>query len=150
MVRRIVRSWSFLWWSAIVVVSYWMLHVFPTASFWIEHHSVRVADTDLGQPIVMLVDREVKRPFSGSWTVTLRRFETQGPVIRCTAEGTADYQPGSMFPEPLDLDWWTDGQCRINEPGQYAITTTWVIDPYWVAGDRTSQPITSNVFEVRK
>lgn len=89
--------------------------------------SAFVGDTLLGQPVYMSVDREIHRPFLGSYYVAVREFPSRTLVCRA-ADGPLQYRADSELPEELTLSWWADnGGCsgKDLEPGQYIIETTW-------------------------
>lgn len=95
----------------------------------------------------MTVDREIKRPFRGSWQVTLRQWDGAGWVTWCNAQGASNYRPDSRFPKDLSLQWWTNGQCHPVPQGRYKVTTTWVIkDIPWMPEKTVTAD--SNIFEV--
>lgn len=106
------------------------LAAFP-ASFWFEVRNVRVADTVAGATPLMAIDREIRRPFEGEWTVTVlrKRQDGEGFFSFCTAKGAADYHPSNRLPQgpDLTLDWWIwPTKCPL-PPGLYKIRTHWLI-----------------------
>jgi len=148
MVRRLVSSWIFTWAAFLCVGAWWALHVLPRAEHWVQFGNMVVADVPLGDSVIMDVDRIIRRAAFGEWTVVLRRQQASGWNVHCTAEGQGDYFPGAALPDPLTLEWWTEGQCEPKLPGLYFITTTWTFYPEWVAGPRVSLPLVSNTFRV--
>ena len=148
MVRRIVNSWIVIWVALMLVATWWGLHIFPRSGHWVEFRSMVVADAPLGDPVIMQVDRTIHRPTFGDWHVVVRRQLAGGWGIDCTASGASDYFPGSALPDPLTLEWWTEGQCALTQPGLYFVTTTWTFRPEWVAGPRVSPPLVSNTFRI--
>jgi hypothetical protein len=121
----------------------------PPATYWFEARAMVIPDVVEGRPIVMLVDREIRRPALGNWQVTVRRFnEGRGSIVYCNAHGSANYSPQAELPEPLTLDWWTEGKCPPLTPGEYVVTTRWAFEPQWTIGDRRSAPLISNAFTV--
>ena len=149
MVWRIVTGWKVTLVSFLAVASWWALQVFPTASFYFTANHMMVPDSPQGADVVLFVDREIKRPVYGRWTVTVRRYEGEGWSLACPpARGSSDYFPQASLPDPLTLAWWTDGQCEISDPGRYFITTTWAFEPRRLPGVRQSLPLVSNVFTV--
>ncbi len=128
-----------------------MLLVLPPlmwpVTFWFDVNSVSVASAPAGSSLHMTVDREIKRPFRGSWQTTIRQWDGSGWVTRCNAQGASNYRPDSKYPRDLSLQWWTDGQCHPIPHGRYKITTTWVIgDIEWMPEKTIT--VDSNVFEV--
>lgn len=101
----------------------------PTSD-WFEVRSVVVADTSVGVPPTMTVDREVKQPFRARWLVDVEQEQPSGRfVVRCTSAGANNYSLGNDLPVPLDLDWWTYPMaCTPSEPGRYRVETTWLIE----------------------
>lgn len=118
-------------WKVFVVAALcwcvWAAITFWPVSRWLEVPSVRVADTQLPQPVLMIVDRRIRSEFRGQWTVEIRRQLSGAWVLACTASGAAWYRPSSALPDPLTLDWWTDRQCAVKDAGVYRVDTTWRI-----------------------
>lgn len=148
MVQAIAKSWSFAIIMFISVASWWALQVLPPALWWYDAKSMIASDAKLGEPVVMYVDREIKRPVFGEWDVILRRRFEDGWVIVCVAPGTSYYRPNSSMPRPLTLDWWTADQCRPDAPGLYFVSTIWTFDPAWLPGKRKTSPLVSNTFRI--
>ena len=149
MVWRIVTGWKATLAAFLAVAAWWALQVFPTASFYFTANHMMVPDSPQDADVVLFVDREVKRPVYGRWTVTVRRYEGEGWSLACPpSRGSSDYFPQASLPDPLTLAWWTDGQCTISEPGRYFITTTWSFEPRRFPGTRQSAPLVSNVFTI--
>lgn len=122
-----------------------------TATYWYENRSVGIANTIEGEPIILTVDRTVKRAFSGSYTVLLRHVSNG--VIQCEAGGALRYKPGTELPDPVTLAWWawSDTRCAGPNvpPGTYTVETCWTIhNPWAILPDKTICGV-SNVFEVR-
>jgi hypothetical protein len=128
---------------------WWAAQVLPTAAFWFDARTMVVPDAPLSADVVLVVDREIKRAVYGRWTVTVRRQTEDGWTLACPpSRGSSDYNPKASLPDALTLDWWTDGQCAISEPGRYFITTTWTFEPRRLPGTRTTAPLVSNVFTI--
>lgn len=125
-----------------------LIVVAAPASFWLRVSAIRVADTEEGTPPALDVDREIRRDFAAEWIATVRRAVDHGGfIVACTATGKNDYRVKSELPGRLDLDWWTDPvKCNLT-PGEYILTTRWIIDvpTPW---DKVVS-ITSNVFTIR-
>jgi hypothetical protein len=148
MVWQLISSWLTAWLAALAVALWWGLHIFPRSEHWAEFRSMVIADAPVGDSVVMSVDRSIYRPVFGEWVVVVRRQRDDGWAVYCTAQGQSDYQPDAVFPYPLTLNWWTEGQCSLNNPGLYFVTTTWTFYPGWVAGPRVSPPLVSNTFRI--
>lgn len=98
-------------------------------SYWFDVRTVHVNDSRVGEPITMLVDRDVKESFLGMYYVTIHKWKTNGPSAYCRMQGGPwEYKKGAVYPVPLTLLWWTEGSndCARPPPGQYQITTRWV------------------------
>jgi hypothetical protein len=120
---------------------------FPT-DWWFDARSMAVQDVASGAPVVLSVDRIIRRPFVGQWSVNVRRAtDSGGWEIICAATGGGSYRPDAALPEPLTLDWWTNGQCTDLPPGQMYITTVWWLDMV-VFGAIPTPALESNVFTV--
>ena len=146
-VSAMFSSWAVFGVSALWLALLVALYAWP-ASWWLDLRSVNIAGTTQGKPLLMLVERDVHRHFRGRWYATVRQWDGAGWIAYCNAAGVSNYVPESRFPRPLDLEWWTAGQCHQLPPGRYRITTSWLIEtPAWVP-DKTVT-VDSHVFEVR-
>lgn len=129
---------------AAVLLGLWL---WPTW-YWFEVHTLFINDAKVGQPITMLVDREVKRGFNGEFQITVHRW--QGGLVSYCSPGwsnSRDYVPGAVYPMPLTLDWWTDGKCYPLPAGQFQVTTRWRLIMPWPVPDK-ELVVRSNVFKV--
>jgi hypothetical protein len=120
MVRRVVHwasRWSVTLGALMAVVLWWAASVLPPSSFWFVARSMVVPDSVVGSDTVLLVDREIRRPVYGDWTVTVRKRAGDGWVLHCVATGGGDYSPLASLPDPLTLDWWTLDQCPGSDRG---------------------------------
>jgi len=143
-----IAKWLFGWgptFGALLVVSIAYGAMNWPASWWFRNVVTFVHDAQIDEPVFMEVNREIRRPFFADWSVIVRRLEIGGWTIVCTAHGKGDYLPGSTLPDPLALEWWTDGQCSYPPPGRLYLTTIWRIQ-----GPTGPRPVvvTSNIFEV--
>lgn len=147
MMRSFMRSRAVVVIAAILVLVTGVRAVFPTW-YWFEPRSMHVAAAVAGQPVAMAVDRIIRRPFTGQWSVTVRRATpSAGWEIVCAASGGGDYRPDAVFPDPLTLDWWTAGACDTLPPGQMQVSTVWWLD-MGILGAIPTRPLESNVFTV--
>lgn len=111
------------------VLAYWLTYALPPASHWLRAGPILAFDAPVGSHVVLEIDREIRRPFTAQWRVLVRRFEpSQGWVVVCAASGGGDYRPDAALPQPLTLDWWTDGQCPHPPEGRIMVSTVWRID----------------------
>lgn len=117
------------------------------ASSWLSYRSVTVDNVHLGAPITMTADREIVRPFLGSWTATVKEWRGEWQSRGCSGRGTADYTPDSRLPRDLNLSWWMGPVCSTLPVGKYKLITTWVIN---LPGPMPDKRVTieSNVFEI--
>ena len=146
---RALRTWKAAI-AAFVFMVVWLAALnLPRADYWFVPISMIVPDVPHEGDVILFVEREIRRPAVGRWVVTVRRATEGGWTLHCPpAHGQSDYKPDSIFPEPLTLEWWTEGQCSVTEPGRYFISTTWWFDPDWLPGERRTPPLVSNVFTV--
>lgn len=118
-----------------------------SGSRWLDVVSVTVADSKVGEPVIMRVSRTIYSRFHASWIVSVRRVDHDGLELACVSTGESDYLPEAKLPDPLTLNWWTyPVQCKL-QPGRYRIDTVWRIDPQGYPSKIVSA--SSNVFEVR-
>lgn len=125
------------------LMCYAVLKLWP-ASFWMTVERAVVFDSQEEAPIYMSVDRKIHWPFYGEWHVIVRRVTHDGVEVTCTAHGAGDYRTDAVLPDPLTLDWWTDGKCPTAEAGYYFVTTIWEIDPWLFPPKRIEE--TSNTY----
>lgn len=138
------RRWSqvlILLWGAFFIS--WAI----PASFWLDVGQIKVYDSKAGEPIRMEVSREIHRPFSGEWSVLVRKKRGEHWIVVCPGYGMVNYRPDAELPDPLTLEWWTDGACPALAAGTYLLTTSWVLYPAYLP--RKMVQITSNEFTVR-
>lgn len=142
------------WPVALGVVGVPLLLIFMwPMSWWLDIRTVHVNDAVFGQDITMLVDRDVKRDFYGTFSVTVYRWTNNGPEAYCSVKGREwDYKTGAVYPVPLTLYWWTDHdvKCSHLPPGQYQITTRWVNLSSLLPLPSKTLTVTSNIFTVSR
>jgi hypothetical protein len=141
-------SWPFTILAFSIFVGIEGAKLFPTAGYWFTVASVKIDNTRVGQSIFMDIDRTIKRPFTAEWSVVVRKVTTEKEIV-CTANGISDYQVQAKLPDPTTLDWWSAGDCNsIKEPGEYQITTVWILSPQWRILGQREVIVESNIFTV--
>lgn len=145
---RTVADWlyRYRWWPWLVTILLLPLMLWP-ASYWLDVQAIVVRSAQVGQPLSMVVDREVRRPFLGNWHVTIRQWDGAGWLTWCNASGKSNYRKDARYPKDLALQWWTDGQCHPLPPGRYKVTTAWTIQNEGLVPDKIVVA-DSNIFEV--
>jgi len=136
-------------WNQVLILLWGLFFVswtFP-ASWWLDVSRVKVFDSEVGQPVRMEADREIRRPFSGEWSAIVRRKRGAHWIVACPSFGMGDYRMDAELPEPLTLEWWTDGACPALTAGTYLLTTSWTIYPTYLP--KKWVQITSNEFTIR-
>lgn len=139
-------------WPVFLFMSAWLaawagLHLMP-GRWWLDVNYIQVANAAAGQPVSMIVDREIRHEFYGAWSVHLRREKgTAGWETIACGTGANTYRTTSLLPTPVTLDWWTEGECDSLPPGRYQISTQWIIYPGSLWPPKTIS-VLSNVFEV--
>ncbi len=113
---------------AVWLIAYLGVHLWP-ASFWFEVRTVQVQETLENTPILMVVDREIKRPFVAEWVATVRRVSPTKLEPFCSGSGRNDYSPVQDMPEVPTLEWWTGGKCPTLPAGDYIVDTVWTVEP---------------------
>lgn len=146
MVQLIRRQLIFI--LALLWLGFWSLAQYWPPSWWLEVRAVRVFDGPAMAEVVMDVDRIIHRDFVANWSALVRRWDGDGWTVYCTATGFGNYRPDATLPDPVTLNWWTNGKCPTLGTGRYLITTIWTIhaDPL---PDKIIQT-DSNVFEIRQ
>lgn len=132
---------SVLWISVLVLIQFW------PASWWMEVQSVHVADTKAGDPVVMHVQREIHRDFSGTWGVSVRVMDAGKGFVACSASAISGYKEGADLPDALTLSWWTNGHCNTLPVGVYIVQTVWQVHGDGILPAKTITA-TSNLFKV--
>ena len=132
---------SVLWISVLATVQLW------PASWWMEVQSVHVKDTKVGDPILMHVQRDIHRDFSGTWGVSVRVMDAGKGYVVCSESVVSGYQKGADLPDTLTLSWWTNGQCNTLPVGVYIVQTVWQVHGSGILPAKTINA-TSNLFKV--
>lgn len=146
MIRTAINYLSFIFAGVLLLAAAAVAHFWP-ASYWLEVRSIRVFDSKVGAPVVMAVDRTIKRDFQANWVSTIKRLDRGKWVSYCTADATTNYDRRATLPDPLFLQWWTFPGCHPLPAGKFILRTTWRIEvdglvpDKWVTED-------SNIFEV--
>lgn len=139
-------------WPVFILMSAWLLlwagvHIMP-GRYWLDVRYIQAKNSAAGQAISFIVDREIRHTFYGEWTVSLRRaIGDQGYVSVPCGRGATTYRPDAALPNPVTLEWWTDGACATLPVGRYQISTQWIIYPGWLWPPKTIS-VLSNVFDV--
>lgn len=133
---------SFVW-----LVGYFIGLLWP-ASYWMEIKSIKVKDADAGRPVLMYVDRDIRRDVSANWSVSVREISKSGGIrLACSAGQLSDYKTTAKLPDVLTLGWWTNGRCETLPAGHYIVNTTWAINAPYLPDKVIERQ--SNIFEVR-
>jgi hypothetical protein len=137
--------------AVVLLIPVAIVAIWP-ASWWFTVDTVHVNDSRVGEQITMLVKREAKRPFVGTYYVTVHKWTANGPEAYCRTQGGPwEYKKQSTYPPTLTFKWWTEDapSCRgLNSaPGQYKVTTRWVIHGDWLFPNK-SITVESNIFNV--
>ena len=145
--RNLVESTLLFWTVVLGFASLITVHLWP-AAFWLEVKDVKAGPARAGEDVPMVVARTIKHPFLGTWTATIRKWDGDGWVVYCAAQGTAQYETGAELPNHLTLDWWTAGRCPFLPAGNYTVGTLWQINPLMPFLPAKSVSAQSNIFEV--
>ncbi len=98
--------------------------IMPRTSDYFEVVSVEA--NRVGDTAEMAVERYIYSPIVMEYTVRVMRDRPDGLSMVCVSHGGPfEYQPRAILPEPLTLDWWTDGDCKTIPEGPVQIITTW-------------------------
>lgn len=144
----------------IALILYIIFSFVPTASFWYTTHSIATTQATYhqGDKIYLLVDRDIYHSFFGSWTVTIRKYDTEGTFSYCTANsnGFQKYDANATIKIDKDengivkgtpLSWWASTNPSCWGPklpkGNYYIETCHTINVP-VVNDRKTCSKTNN------
>ena len=79
-----------------------------------------------GGKVLLHVSRQIHAPITIAYAVRVFTMTREGAVLICAAQGGPfRYRTDAVMPNPVTLDWWTNGQCPDAPPGQVQIETTW-------------------------
>jgi hypothetical protein len=79
-----------------------------------------------GQTAILYVDRVIKTPLMMSFDVRVFEVRPEGAWLVCVAAGGPyNYRPDAILPNPVTLEWWTNGACNKLPDGDVQIETTW-------------------------
>lgn len=143
---RAAQSWG-VFWLAAAFLTFKVVTILWPASWWLDVRRVLVFDGLADAAVIMDVDRTIHRSFLADWSVIVRRYGDGAWTVTCTARGTSDYKPEAALPDPLTLDWWTDGRCPTLERGRYMVSTIWTVRGEYGLPDKVIQTA-SNVFTI--
>lgn len=123
------------------------------ARWFIEVDRVLIGDSHDGTAPQVMSFRTVHRPFTGDFTVYVRRFmddQVSAPYCIAHAQRPFTYFPAHGPLANIDLDWWMEippnPPCPWT-PGRYIATTEWrILLPFDIVLTATA---TSNVFAIQ-
>lgn len=118
------------------------------ASWWFEVRSIEVADAPSGVCPIMVVDRTIRHPADGTYSVEVERVTSDPGVLPITTtraigndglliprrRGGSTYTPDDQLPVPMSFDWWLFDEkderpvCPLPD-GRYVIDTRWEFVP---------------------
>jgi hypothetical protein len=111
--------------SGIAVVTGAELLPRPALADYFEVSQFEVIRTDEGPQV--LFDRKIKAPIVMGFTVRVMERRGDGYLQTCKMEAAPfQYSPQAQLPDPITLDWWTDGECADLPDGPARIYTTWL------------------------
>lgn len=114
-------------------------------SDWFIANEIHIPPHVEGENPFMTYDREVLKPFVGTWVVDIRAVGVKTAAV-CTGSGTSKYEPDEPVPaNGVTLSWYIGKDCKL-PPGEYVAETDWEIRPegYPTKHERR----VSNVFQV--
>lgn len=98
-----------------------------TLATYFEVHSIEAIRD--GNTAILVVDRDIHAPIDMAYTVRVMSVNGTGVTQFCKSESnTFRYLPTAQLPDPITLDWWTNGACPTLPDGPAQIITTW--EPY--------------------
>lgn len=112
--------------AALVLLGLGVAHWWPT-SWWMEVRRIAVLPGRAGEPVVLMVDRIIHRPFHAQWHLRVWRHDMAAEEVACEASGGGDYRPTARLPPTVTLRWYSAGECDVLPAGRYSMTVTWRI-----------------------
>lgn len=87
-----------------------------------------------GSTAIFKVNREIHQPITMSYTVRVMVDKGGRWHQSCFATASPfEYSPDAILPDPIKLDWWTNGDCTTLPEGRVQIWTTWTPQLYGLA-----------------
>lgn len=153
--QSIARELRVLIVAALLAGTYSAVVAVPV-SWWLDVRSVEVASAATPAEVTLKVNRAIRRAFSGSFVVTVRR-NPGGSFVCSTGSSTPiNYRPHAEMPDPLYLWWWLGSKASLAScddfvPGGYLLETCWtVLRPFWGLVPEKTWCIDSNGFKIGK
>lgn len=145
-ITNLLRSNVAFAFSIMFLLTIGTVHLWPT-SWWFQVNTFTVPTAKAGQPVEIILDRRIRRPFFAEWSVVVQRWDNTGWAIYCEAHGTNNYRVDAILPTPVTLEWWSATECVSLSAGRYLIDANWVIKGGLLPDKIVT--LASNVFEVR-
>lgn len=116
------------------------------ATDWFSVRNISVPDFIEGDDPIIIYDRDIKKPFSATWSVEAHGATASTNYAICTGSGTNKYEPGETLPESgVKLSWFIGKECSLPE-GAYNLEVNYEIRP---AGYPPKvYTATSNIFNI--
>lgn len=102
-------------WGAVAMLALIAAAIWWPASWWYSLDSVLVTDEYIATGArIIEVDRTIRRPFVGRWTVE-EQLKRQDGLYTTVQEcrGYARYSPDKAPPDPATTAWWKGNQCSF-------------------------------------
>lgn len=113
---------------------------------WFVVRNVSVPDFMEGADPLIVYDREVYKPFNGTWNVDIRKVSGGTQFNICIGSGVSSYKPSEKLPAAgVLLSYFVGKKCDL-PPGTYIMEATWELRPPGYPIKETS--FTSNQFQV--
>lgn len=126
MVARVNKALN--WLVLLPLAIYLALHWTLSFDRYYEAGGIEVIQPAVPGEITLAYNGGPKAQFVGSYSVTIRKFETR--EVACeTGSSRFRYTPDSERPDPITMRWWSGGApaCINLAPGIYVMETCWTI-----------------------
>lgn len=116
----------------IMSLNYWndrARHLEPSER-WMTVSKLEVADHQVGEDAVVILNREILQNFTASWIAEVHEQQEEPDRFAraCWGNGINDYAQGETLPTPLKLSWFMGVKCNL-KAGRYRLCGTWRIWP---------------------
>ena len=111
--------------ALIITAVNWVAARLNTPESYMVVQEIGVPDHTEGDDPVVIYDRDVRKPFTATWTVRIRRVALDRlSAPACRGGATNNYSPEKSVPPNITLSWYAGRTCVLG-PGQYIMTTIW-------------------------
>lgn len=137
--------------TAVWLISYTAVWLAVDVRWFIDLRTVEVPSHPAGTDPFIIVSRDIHRPFSGEYDVTIRR-QPENLIAYSTGRISIPYRPTNEPISGQTLGWWAhDGDGPVHSldlrPGYYLLETCHYVRPWFLLHEKR-RCVVSDMFEV--